>query len=287
LAFPPISRRNFIRLAAAGVTALGADAVILEPNFPRIVRQEIALRRWPASLEGFTIALLSDFHYDPYFSEHPLKAAIGQVNGLRPDLIVLTGDFVTVPFVGDHEEQAAAAAEPCAHLLGRMNAKHGLWAVLGNHDVATDPRHVTRALRAEGIEVLANRSAPIGIKGARFWLSGVNDVLTDTADLQTTLDQVPQNEATILLAHEPDYADYSSSYSVDLQLSGHSHGGQVRIPLLPPLFLPALARKYVWGLYKVGPLTLYTNPGLGTIGVPARLNCPPEITLLTMRQAAG
>jgi uncharacterized protein len=288
LSFPAISRRNFIRLAAAaGVTALAADSIVLEPNHPRIVRLEIALRRWPASLEGFTIALLSDFHYDPYFSSHPLKAAIGKVNALRPDLIVLTGDFVTLPFVGDHEEQAAAAAEPCARLLRQMNAKHGLWAVLGNHDVYTDPEHVTHALRAEGIDVLANRSVPIGLAGARFWLTGVNDVLSETADLKAALEQVPQNEATILLAHEPDYADYSSGFPIDLQLSGHSHGGQVRIPFVPPLFLPALARKYVWGLYKVGALTLYTNPGLGTIGVPVRLNCPPEITLLTMRPAPG
>jgi uncharacterized protein len=94
---------------------------------------------------------------------------------------------------------------------------------------------------------------------------------------------VPADEAVVLLAHEPDYADYVQRYAVDLQLSGHSHGGQVRLPFVPPLFLPALAKKYIWGLYKVGGLTLYTNPGLGTVNIPARLNCPPEITLLTVR----
>jgi len=105
----------------------------------------------------------------------------------------------------------------------------------------------------------------------------------DTADLDATLENVPKEEATILLAHEPDYADYVARHPVDLQLSGHSHGGQVRLPFLPPLYLPSLARKYVSGLYQVGALTLYTNPGLGTVGVPIRWNCPPEITLLTLR----
>ncbi|HEY6373364.1 MAG TPA: hypothetical protein VIX37_22500 [Candidatus Sulfotelmatobacter sp.] len=98
MSFLPTTRRKFIRLAAtAGVAALAVDTALLEPNRPRIVRLEIALRRWPARLEGFTIALLSDFHYDPYFSVHPLRSAIGMVNGLGPDLIALTGDFVSVP----------------------------------------------------------------------------------------------------------------------------------------------------------------------------------------------
>lgn len=288
MAFLPISRRKFIGLAAAaGVAAVAADSTLLEPNRPRIVRQEIALRRWPTQLEGFTIALLSDFHYDRYFSVHPLHAAIGMVNGLHPDLIVLTGDFVTLQFIPDHEEEAASYAEPCAHLLRQMNAAHGLWAVLGNHDVYTDAPHVTGALRAAGIQVLANQSVPIELNEGRFWLSGVNDVLSETADLATTLAKVPRDEATVLLAHEPDYADYVSRYPVDLQLSGHSHGGQVRLPFVGPLYLPEMAKKYVRGLYRVGPLTLYTNPGLGTMGVPVRFDCPPEITLLTLRHSVA
>jgi predicted MPP superfamily phosphohydrolase len=287
LAFFPITRRKFIRVAAtAGVAALAADATLLEPNRPRIVRREIALRRWPARLEGFTVALLSDFHYDPHFSVHPLRAAIGMVNGLRPELIVLAGDFVSVPLLGD-PAAAASAAEPCAQLLRQMQAPHGLWAVMGNHDAFTDPDRVTSVLRAAGIQVLSNQSLPIERDGARFWLGGVDDVLGQTADLDATLHPVPADEAAILLAHEPDYADHVARYPVDLQLSGHSHGGQVRLPLLPPLFLPELARKYIWGLYKIGGLTLYTNPGLGTVGVPVRWNCPPEITLLTLRRSAS
>jgi predicted MPP superfamily phosphohydrolase len=278
------TRRQFLyRAAAVGALAIGVDSVFWEPNRPRIVHKEFVLPRWPERMSGFTIAMLSDFHYDPYFSVHPLRAAIPLVTSLKPDLIVLTGDFVTLPMVGD-ESRAAFAAEPCAELLRRMTAPHGSWAVLGNHDINTDPGHVTHALQAVGIPVLANQSVAIERDGARFWLAGVNDVLSKTADLPATLYSVPGGEAVVLLAHEPDYADEASRYPVDLQLSGHSHGGQVRIPFLPPLYLPELAKKYVLGTYQVGTLPLYTNAGLGTVGVPARLNCPPEITLITLHR---
>jgi uncharacterized protein len=287
LTLTPITRRKFLRLAAVtGAAAIAGDSILLEPNLPRIVRQDFFLPRWPDRLHGFTIALLSDFHYDPYFSVHPLHAAIAMVNGLRPDLIVLTGDFVSMPLVAGGEK-AAFAAEPCARLLRQMTAPHGLWAVLGNHDIGAGPRHVIRALQAENIQVLLNESVAIERDGARIWLAGVIDVLSRKADLPKTLSRVPAGEAVILLAHEPDFADEASRFPIDLQLSGHSHGGQIRVPLLPPLFLPEMARKYVWGTYQIGPLPLYTNAGLGTVGLPIRLNCPPEITLLTLRQSAN
>jgi predicted MPP superfamily phosphohydrolase len=159
--------------------------------------------------------------------------------------------------------------------------------VLGNHDVATDPNRVINSLRAAGIELLGNRSVPIEGSGARFWLAGVDDVMEKRSDLHAALHDVPASESVILLAHEPDFADYVVRFPVDLQLSGHSHGGQVRIPFVRPLWLPPLAKKYIWGLYKIGGLTLYTNPGLGTVGIPVRMNCPPEITLLTLRRAVS
>ena len=272
---------------ALGAAAIGGDAIALEPNRPRIVRKDFFLPRWPERLNGYTVALLSDFHFDPYFSVHPLHAAIPMVNDLRPDLIALTGDFVSVPLTENRKsvnrKKAASAAEPCAALLRQMTAPHGLWAVMGNHDYETDQRHVTAALEAENIHVLANQSQAIERDGARIWLAGINDVFSKTADLHKTLRGVPDGEAVVLLAHEPDFADAAARFPIDLQLSGHSHGGQVRVPLLPPLYLPPLAKKYVWGEYRVGPLNLYTNAGLGTVLVPIRLNCPPEITLLTLR----
>jgi uncharacterized protein len=275
-------RQFFYGIAAAGAAALAGDSILIEPNRPKLVRLDFALRRWPERMNGFTIALLSDFHYDPVFSRHPLLAAIPMVNNLRPDLIVLTGDFVSVPLTGD-ETRGALPAEPCAQFLRQLNAPFGLWAVLGNHDVNTDPQFVTRAIEGVGIRMLANQSVPIELDGGRFWLSGVNDVLSGTADLRATLRSVPSNEPAILLAHEPDFADEAKRYPFDLQLSGHSHGGQVRIPFLGPLYLPELAKKYVLGTYQVGLLPLYTNAGLGTVDAAVRFNCPPEVTFITLR----
>jgi uncharacterized protein len=281
----PITRRQFlVSAAAAGAVALAGDGVLLEPNLPRVVRRDFSLIRWPERLDGFTVALLSDFHYDAYFSVHPLRAAIPMVNDLHPDLIALTGDFVTVPAVGD-PRLGALEAEPCAQLLRQMRAPYGLWAILGNHDQDTDPERVTHALETEGIHVLANESQAIERDGARFWLAGLNDVFSHRADVPETLHGVPSNEAVVLLVHEPDVADTVSRFPVDLQLSGHSHGGQIRIPFLPPPYLPKLARKYYAGPYRIGPMTLYTNVGLGTMGVAVRLFCPPEITFLTLRTA--
>ena len=282
----PLNRRKFLALAGgAGVAAVAADSALIEPNRPRVVRRDILLGRWPERLDGFKIAVLADFHYDDHFSVHPIHAAIEMVNDLRADILVLVGDFVSLPSFSDDDRKGALAADPCARLLCQMHATHGLWAVLGNHDHYTDPAHVTAALQAQGIRVMNNQSAPIEMDGARFWLAGVNDVQGRAADLDKALHGVPSSEPTVLLAHEPDYADWVSSFPVDLQISGHSHGGQVRFPLLGPLYLPPLAKKYVWGMYQVGPLSLYTNPGLGTVGLPVRWNCPPEITLLTLRRS--
>jgi len=287
LAFPLINRRKFIkRVAAAGVAAIAADSMLIEPNRPRLIHKEIVLRRWPSRLDGFTIALLSDFHYDPYFSAHPIRSAVEVVNGLHPDLIALTGDFVSVPLFGN-AAKGAADAEPCAQLLGKLRAPHGVWSVLGNHDVSSDPDRITNALHAVGIPMLSNQSVAIEKDGARFWLGGVDDVLSGTADLPGTLHGIPSDEAIVMMVHEPDYADYVAGYPVDLQLSGHTHGGQVRIPFMRPLYLPALAKKYVWGLFKIRDLTLYTNAGIGTVQLPVRWNCPPEITSITVRKSSN
>ncbi len=284
MAFAQINRRKFLKLAAAaGVAGVAADSALIEPNRPRLIRKDIALRRWPERLDGFTIALLSDFHYDRVFSAHPIHTAIEMVNGLRPDLIALTGDFVSVPWFGD-PANGAADAEPCAEALRKLQAPHGLWAVLGNHDVFSDPDRVTSALKAVEIPVLANQSIPIEKDGARFWLTGVDDVIGGSADLPGALHGIPGEEAVVLMAHEPDYADYVAQYPVDLQLSGHTHAGQVRLPFMRPLYLPEMAKKYVWGLFKIGELTLYTNAGIGTVEIPVRFNCPPEVTLFTLRR---
>jgi len=285
LALPRINRRKFIKgVTAAGLAAIATDSILIEPNRPRIIRKDIALQRWPSRLDGFTIALLSDFHYDPLFSRRPIRRGVELVNGLRPDLIALTGDFVSVPWFGDAQKYIGNA-EPCAQLLGNLRAPYGVWSVLGNHDAFSDPERITHALQGVGIPTLTNQSVPIEKDGGRFWLCGIDDVLAGDPDLPGTLGSVPSGEAVVLMAHEPDYADYVADYPVDLQLSGHTHGGQVRLPLIRPLYLPPLAKKYVWGLFKIRELTLYTNAGIGTVNLPVRWNCPPEVTLICLRRS--
>jgi uncharacterized protein len=288
------TRRTFLQVAAGvaaiGTLALGEDAIILEPNRPILVAMEISLARLPAAFDGFTIAQLSDFHYNEHFSAVPLRAAIEIVNNLHPDLIVLTGDFVTVPMFHRRfhtGKRAASAAEPCATLLAQLHPRIGVVSVLGNHDVDSDAPRIIETLHSHGLPVLRNRSIPIERGGARVWICGLDSVWEGKPDLDLALHGVPSNELVVLLVHEPDFANKAALHPVDLQLSGHSHGGQIWLPGIGAPWLPLFARKYPRGLYRVGPLTLYTNIGLGTIRVPIRLNCPPEVTLFTLRSAGS
>lgn len=259
--------------------------MIFEATRPNLVSIEIPLSRLPESWDGFRIAQLSDLHYDDTFSVIPLRKAIDLVNRLQPDLVVVTGDFITSPWVKHRRQKilAARAIEPCAQWLAQARARFGILASLGNHDVSTDPAHVTAVLQSHGISVLRNRSVPLERDGGRLWLAGLDDILEGRPDLTLALKAVPPEEPVVLLAHEPDFADYVEH--ADLQLSGHSHGGQIRIPLVGAPFLPVMGRKYPRGLRQIGPLTLYTNAGIGTIVVPMRLACPPEVTLITLRRA--
>jgi predicted MPP superfamily phosphohydrolase len=282
----PTTRRRFLKLAAtAGAVAIGVDATVLEPNHPRVVRVDIPLARLPQEFDGFTIIQLSDFHFDPYFSIIPIRKSVQIANDLKPDLVVLTGDFVSAPTIESalRNKRAALQADPCSEALKDLRAPHGVWAVLGNHDAFSDPVHVTEALKAGAINVLSNSAAPIERSSSRFWLAGLADVLARRADLDATLKGISPEEPVVLLAHEPDFADHTVKYPVDLQLSGHSHGGQIRLPLVGPVYLPRLGRKYPRGLRTIDRLSLYTNVGIGTLYVPVRWNCAPEITLITLR----
>jgi predicted MPP superfamily phosphohydrolase len=153
--------------------------------------------------------------------------------------------------------------------------------------VKADPDRIARIFTAQSMPVLRNAALPLERDGARLWIAGLDSVTEGKPDPEQALKSVPRNEPVVMLVHEPDYADKVVRYLVDLQLSGHSHGGQIRLPLIGPPYLPEMARKYPWGLYRVGRLTLYTNVGIGTIRLPIRWNCSPEITLFTLRAARG
>jgi uncharacterized protein len=284
-----LTRRQFGNIAlktGAGVALLGAlDGFVVEPHFRAVTEHiEIKLQRLPQEFDGFRIAQLTDIHFGPNIGRKHLQKCMQVAHAFKPDLIVQTGDFVTQPLLERNRRESAKAAEPCADVLAEVKKVQQI-AVLGNHEHGTNPDIVQRALVDRGITVLRNASLALERGSRRLWVAGIDDAFARQADLDAALARVPADEATILLAHEPDYADYAARFPVDLQLSGHSHGGQVRLPGIGPLILPTLARKYHTGHYYVRELQLYTSRGVGVINPPVRFNCPPEVTLITLRSA--
>jgi uncharacterized protein len=279
------TRRNF--LIGTGVTAAGLafySGEIARHELD-IVHRPIVIANLPEPFHGYRIVQLSDIHLDEYTEPFFLERIVRHVNTLAPDLVLLTGDFIThgsLTFIaGGH------ALRRCSEILTTLTAPLR-YAVLGNHDVNFDAPEVVRALAAQGTPVLVNQHLPVERKGACIWLCGVDDPGTSSPNLDLAIPARPDGPV-ILMAHEPDYADevvaHPRGHLVDLMLAGHSHGGQVRLPFLGPLILPPMGLKYPEGHYRLDQMQLYVNRGLGTVGLPFRLNCPPEITVITLQPA--
>lgn len=262
-------------VAMAGFSVCGGAGYVtrVEPRWLALGHVDVWFPHLPLHLDGFTIAQLSDLHRGPEVSAEEIAQAVRLV--LRQEgiaLIVLTGDYVS---------RSAGYAPSCAEALAPLAASKVL-ACLGNHDHWTDADVVAAALTDVGIDVLRNAAQEVA---DGLWVAAVDDVWERHADLERALGRVPAGATIVLLAHEPDYADTAAADGrMHLQLSGHSHGGQVRLPFLGPLVLPYLARKYSAGLYTVGEMSLYVNRGVGLIAPAIRLNCRPEVTLITLRR---
>ena len=208
-------------------------------------------------------------------SEEHLLEAVRLTNALKPDAIVLTGDLVNSSW---HYIQ------PCAEIISQFQAPLGVFAVLGNHDYWVGfLNHMLQSVRETGIVLLRNEAVPITRGRSTLYFVGIDDLWLRLANIKRALETVPDNACKIALMHEPDFADISAQAEIDLQLSGHSHGGQVRLPGIGPLILPKYGEKYPMGAYQVGNFTrLYTTRGVGVLPPGVRFNCPPEITLLTL-----
>ena len=277
-----ITRRGFLVGSGAVAAGLALYAGEIARHEIDIVQRPISIRNLPAAFNGFRIVQISDIHLDEYTEPFFLDRVVKHVNSLHADLVVLTGDFVTLgafTFLSND-----SPAHHCAEILSTLTCPQR-YAVLGNHDVGVGAPIVIGALQQYGIPVLVNQYIPIERNGARFWLCGAEDPGTSHPDLDLTIPARPDGPV-ILMAHEPDFADnvvqHPRGHLVDLMLSGHSHGGQVRLPFLGPLILPPMGRKYPEGHYQFNQMQLYVNRGIGTVGLPFRLNCPPEITVLTL-----
>jgi len=274
------SRRKFLRYALGGGAALVGGRVLLslffERNWLTVYRVTVSLPSLPPALNGFTICQLSDLHRGPVVSEEHIRRAAEIAMSLNADLIAVTGDFVS----GE-----AANALSCAAALAGLRARYGVYGVLGNHDYWTqDVEAVADAVTRGGVQLLTNRAVRLNVHGVHWWLCGVDDVWAGEPNLDAALQYVPDGAFRILLCHEPDFADESAKRNIPLQISGHSHGGQVRLPLIGGFVLPPYGRKYPMGLQRVpnSSTLVYTNVGVGTIIPPIRMNCRPEVTLMTL-----
>lgn len=279
----PLTRRDALsRLMMAGLTS-GVGAYLYGSRLERHVitteRVVMHLPDLPDELVGFKIVQLSDLHLRPVTMPETIEKAVSVANALEPDLTVITGDFIT---------ERGNDSEELGGLLRSLKAGHGVFGVLGNHDCWHQPWKVTRDMNAAGVQMLVNAGSEINVRGSKLWLGGIDSVWAGRPELKKCLPRDPR-QPTVLLAHEPDYADVVMGENHPLiQLSGHSHGGQVRVPLLGPPVTVTWGKKYLQGAFRVGQVRLYVNRGIGCTGRGVRFACPPEVTEITLaRELAG
>jgi hypothetical protein len=233
-----------------------------------VTEHRVPLYGFPEALDGLRVVQLTDIHHGLYLPLHDVIEAVELANRLNPDIVALTGDFVTY---------SRAYIDPMAEILGHLRAKHGVFAVLGNHDFRVGPELVTRALRRDGIEVLRNRHTKLHIDGHGLAIAGIDDVLYG-ANLLRALNGIRHGWPVILLSHNPKIIRRAAQHKVSLVLSGHTHGGQVQLPVMDSLLRgPRRRIRFTSGWDVVGPTQIYVSRGIGTVVLPVRFRCPAEI----------
>jgi hypothetical protein len=254
-----------------------------------VTQHTISVRGLPEAFDGMRLAQLSDIHLDEFTEPFLLREAVQRINRLKPDAVLLTGDYVSYEVLS--RRRTLGAAWQCGQLLNGLNCM-ARYAIFGNHDVMAGEKAVWEAFASNGISVLKNTFVPLERGASRIWLAGLDDPTMGRPDLDRTIPASIRNvprEPVILLCHAPDYVDdlvaHPAGSSVALVLSGHTHGGQVRLPLVGALRLPEGGKRYVEGLFRFGDTQLYVNRGLGAVDLPIRFDCPPEISVFTLRAA--
>jgi len=276
-----ISRRRLLVTAATTTLACAGAPLAaygygrgLEAEWISIERVKIPIKGLPTSLEGFRIVQMSDFHIFPFTTPQFAQRCVDAANALNPDVVVLTGDYVV------STEESVFDLAP---VLRAIKSKYGAFATLGNHDHWQDKDVVLLGLNRGGVRPLVNESAIISVGGANLLLAGLDDHWAGRPDISRAMEQWKEGMTSVLLVHEPDVAHtYADDGRFALQLSGHSHGGQIRVPFYGPIWLPPYAQQFDMGHYHVDNMHLYVTRGIGCIRKPLRLNCRPEITELTL-----
>lgn len=267
------------RAALLALVLAGLYALFIEPDRLVVREESLRLPGWSHDLDGLRVAAIADVHAGaPFIDEAKLRRIVAETRAARPDLVLLLGDYVIQGVKGGHP----IAPERTAKLLGRLHARLGVWAVLGNHDGWLDGGRVARALERNGIQVLEDEAVQLGAGDRAFWLAGLSDLWTGQADIAKTLAAVSGDRPVLLMTHNPDVFPRVPR-RVALTLAGHTHGGQLRLPFLGSPVLPIDAgEKYARGHVVEGGRHLFVSTGIGTSIVPLRLGVPPEISVLRL-----
>lgn len=275
-------QRAFARLGLVALTGAALTGAVLAwrgrhvtPYRPRLERVDVPVWAGHEALIGMTIAFVTDTHMSPFFSQANFHDAVALLREERLDLVLLGGDYAseTVRYID--------RGMPVLDELAGM-ARLGAYAVLGNHDEQLGSHKVIEAFEAHAIPLLRNEARAIPFNGAILWLVGIDDALAGHHDLDVAFRDVPPGAAAVALWHEPDWAEEAADRGAFLQLSGHTHGGQIRLPGRGALALPPGGRRFDMGPYRVGAMMLYVSRGVGTYRPPLRFRCPPEITVFTL-----
>ena len=269
-----ISRRAFIYGLCGnivGVASVGSYSRLLEPRWVEVKNVEIAVDSLPKKFEGMTIAQMSDIHHCKYVSREFIRQCVRKVNALRPDVIALTGDYV----FGAHSLVLSVSEE-----LAELQAKEGVFAVLGNHD---DKDATFESFSQKGIHVFINNHVPLNRGKEHLFLAGVDDLWEGKLNVETALEGT-DNAPKIVLCHNPDAIEIIKKTDAALVIAGHTHGGQVSLPLYgPPIVYSKFGARYASGLFREGRTAMYVNKGIGISNFPIRFFARPEITLITLR----
>ena len=270
-------------VATAGLETSGLRGLVNKLNqiyALELTTHEVRLESLPGEFDGFTIVQISDVHYGRFNSGEFIRRYVDIALGMKPDLVVLTGDYQTY---SKDVESAAQLLSPLGEWSCRGRGGPGALAVLGNHDRESGEAHVMDALRRAGIKVLHNENVRIEKNGASIYVAGVADPWSYKADLDCALNGIPEGSCTILLAHVPDFLTTARKREVALQLSGHNHGGQIKLPFFGALLVSSrYGRRYAEGFHKMGSTLMYASRGLG--GKPAvRWGARPELVKFVLR----
>jgi len=267
-------KRGFLSSLGIGITC-AVYGVLIERTYVEVNKIEIRLVNLPSEFEGFSIVQLSDFHHGKFISLKYIKKCLKLAAELRPDILALTGDYV------DTEEDYIV---PLAESLKPYATSIPTYAVLGNHEYWADAKFIAEKLKSAGVNVLLNQNVPLQRNGARIWLLGIDDVEGDFRP-RTAVRGINKDEVKILLAHNPCSIDSAVKNEIDLLLCGHTHGGQITLPLLGPIFLNGTnGKRYPSGLFQVEKTQMYVSKGLGVSILPLRFRTRPEITYFKIYQ---